>query len=372
MISQEKFLSSLTVLGHAYKDEPLLTIGALLGDYEREKSPFLRMLRLISIFQHCALFWRQQKQAAQMTLPVTRQRANAVLGGRGPMVPVTQRARSAAVSPSQTSVHSVQTAEFIRNQLVSTLEMDVVRQLCTTFQCSPNLLPNHLERRFEAVLTGYGRTKDQFLLGEKSLQYLDALATQQFRLVFRGGLAYAMVTEGLGVREVLADTSDHDWARASSSKKHRAWCYGYVFTGDAIYMADHSRQENRQGAFFHSSYLSGATVVCAGDISFLGGRLTSISNISGHYQPDDRQVALVLDYLKLKKVPLNDVLAVLYNNDIEANQQNGVMDDENLMNLSSKSPDNMFAPGPIAQGVGYAPQRNAQAWLKDPFSVVMG
>lgn len=56
-----------------------------------------------------------------------------------------------------------------------------------------------------------------------------------------------------------------------------------------------------RAAMHHSSFLSGADVMCAGTLEVIEGKLIYISNNSGHYKPniDDLQAvcnAILIDY----------------------------------------------------------------------------
>jgi hypothetical protein len=52
----------------------------------------------------------------------------------------------------------------------------------------------------------------------------------------------------------------------------------------------------------HSSILSGRPVICAGYLTIIQGKLKSLSNESGHYQPTDSALFKVIYYLKKQQV----------------------------------------------------------------------
>ncbi|MFT4552170.1 MAG: hypothetical protein ACI9S8_000795 [Chlamydiales bacterium] len=80
------------------------------------------------------------------------------------------------------------------------------------------------------------------------------------------------------------------------SKKHKMYCHGDILRG---INAPH---------FHHSSFDCGKDVCFAGGMETdENGFLTSISNESGHYLPDDRSAAFALEYLQSKGVDLSQV-----------------------------------------------------------------
>lgn len=80
------------------------------------------------------------------------------------------------------------------------------------------------------------------------------------------------------------------------SKMHKMYCHGDTSRGiDA-------------SPFHHSSFLKGKDVCFAGGIETdENGFITSISNESGHYQPDNRSAAFALEYLESKGADLSKI-----------------------------------------------------------------
>jgi len=72
----------------------------------------------------------------------------------------------------------------------------------------------------------------------------------------------------------------------------------YVMTTDgALYVGSHS-----VGEFHHSSFLAGAPVACAGEIRVRHGKLTYLSNKSGHYWPRPGHLLQCMEQLAKKGV----------------------------------------------------------------------
>ena len=71
----------------------------------------------------------------------------------------------------------------------------------------------------------------------------------------------------------------------------------YIWTGRDIVIAQH--QEN---SFHHSSFNGGGAVRCAGMIKIDRGRVTYVSNNSGHYQPDKQLLRNFVHHLQQRGV----------------------------------------------------------------------
>jgi len=75
-----------------------------------------------------------------------------------------------------------------------------------------------------------------------------------------------------------------------------------------IYARKHSLYTGPKGSFYHSSYLEGREVLCTGCLTVVNGELTYINNWSGHYQPQPKQLALVLQALQAQGIDIGKVL----------------------------------------------------------------
>ncbi len=73
-----------------------------------------------------------------------------------------------------------------------------------------------------------------------------------------------------------------------------------------IYVADENLW-NRVLNFHHSSFLAGKPVAAAGEIAFSAGRVTNISNISGHYRPSEIYTYQVLLELKSQGMDVDHI-----------------------------------------------------------------
>lgn len=194
------------------------------------------------------------------------------------------------------------------------LQKSVATELCIIFgNITINVLPRYLEERFRSIgLTKHGIQTDKDTPG---LKRIDASDRSKYQVSFNGSQAVIFeFWKKTDAKWVPIDTTSWKTKEGggndsrSQKDKHRFWCWGYVFTkNEEIYVANHAFQETDGKRFFHSSYLSGENVLCAGDISFFKGQLTSISNFSGHYQPSMEKIYHVLKFFKKNMHSLKDV-----------------------------------------------------------------
>jgi hypothetical protein len=66
------------------------------------------------------------------------------------------------------------------------------------------------------------------------------------------------------------------------------------------------------GIFNHSSFLGGGSVICAGEIIIIEGKITFINNGSGHYKPPDEALINAIDKLREQGVQLDPALVLQY------------------------------------------------------------
>lgn len=87
-------------------------------------------------------------------------------------------------------------------------------------------------------------------------------------------------------------------ADTSTTQGDKAGFAAFVMDEDQnIYIAEKERNE-----FQHSSFLSGSDVSCAGLLKIKHGKVIAISNESGHYKPDDLDLAIAITVLRNKNV----------------------------------------------------------------------
>jgi hypothetical protein len=129
----------------------------------------------------------------------------------------------------------------------------------------------------------------------RGVAYLDEAARESYRIEIRAGM---LVKDGRAFDTGAMRTvfSGHGWAIYVQSPRTRLF-----------YSASHVK-----GLFHHSSFLSGAPVLGAGEWQVHAGLPLLITAKSGHYQPEMRHFVGVLTSLRDQGVNLGAAKARLY------------------------------------------------------------
>ncbi len=155
---------------------------------------------------------------------------------------------------------------------------------------------------------------DKAMLKEDMIKYIDNAAERaQFRVAFKNGLMYkhSFVTEKVALYDTTGFSSaagngwgvfvmDHDDLYSGAHDP----------TGTAtcpISMASGNPWAKDNMGFFHSSFLSGASVFSAGEMRVENGRLTGVTQKSGHYQPGVVQLKNLFTFLRFRGVNIDKV-----------------------------------------------------------------
>lgn len=128
---------------------------------------------------------------------------------------------------------------------------------------------------------------------------------QQYRIFIKNGLFCK-----LNQKAKFGENNDFVRYSTLTMQSHNKKFYAaYVInTKGEIYLFEH-----KEGALRHSSMMAGNSVFAAGEMVIVEGKLTKISTYSGHYEPDMRNVYMVLKYLErqgvsLRLVKINDII----------------------------------------------------------------
>jgi hypothetical protein len=176
----------------------------------------------------------------------------------------------------------------------------IVSKLCEFFRVTVNVLPSKLAlSKLKGSFVEMGERED----GED--YELGKTVMEEFRLRFDGG--YVTRWKDATRSFIATHTADAD-LRFKSTSMFLPPAYncqaGYVMAmWDSIYMAEHDVKKNR----YHSQYMSGERVRCAGEMTIVQGRVASVSNLSGHYLPRAEQLLPVLWYLQQQGTRLTSV-----------------------------------------------------------------
>ncbi len=142
---------------------------------------------------------------------------------------------------------------------------------------------------------------------------LDALRREEFRLWFRGGLAYQRRwwETTIGTTPVLAESSrayNDDIIRPNGAGGSVGYG-GFVMTREReVYMARHRVVGPFSHAgVFHSWYTDGGRVMMAGTMLIRAGAILGVRSDSGHYKPMEQNMAAFLQGLAMFGVDLERI-----------------------------------------------------------------
>lgn len=190
-----------------------------------------------------------------------------------------------------------------RRAAVEQLYVTTVNELCKAIECSVNVLPQALEEMFGRVLTDHGNKVDS---QPGVARYLSRAQVERYRVVFDSGWAYMWDPSKPGKR-ALADSTAKTWEYGPYAPSTAGAMFEPGYAGFAMSMSRKLYMGNHAGGFdhnnfFHSSYLSGETVMCTGSIYIQNGQVVGLCNDSGHYQPTIEHLANVVQALSAEGV----------------------------------------------------------------------
>ncbi len=179
--------------------------------------------------------------------------------------------------------------------------------VCTTLAKRANVgistLPNWLTAAFGRDLSEHGEKLDY---ENRLAQYLSSTERAKYRIRFNGGIAQQMQwwltrTNWQNVDSARDFSVDAGWREGHS---------GYALSqGGDFYSGPHKAagKSVKGGSFFHSSYMAGDTVRCAGTWKIVNGKLLEITDASGHYLPTIKHMLGAIETLKGYGVDLSAV-----------------------------------------------------------------
>ena len=202
--------------------------------------------------------------------------------------------------------------EDIRAKAVDRLYESVCYMLASRLGCTVNVLPTKLELYFGKSMTQHGIDLD---LRKKSADYLDRVEANKFRLIFIKKKAYMLpwwddksdVTTDTTIKLELADTKHaHEGTvdKTDFTAKNESFCV--LGMSGQFFVAPHGQQQSGK-QHYHSSYLSGDSVLCAGSIAIADGVVIYLSNKSGHYQPTPTHILHFLNALAANGASHDDI-----------------------------------------------------------------
>lgn len=127
----------------------------------------------------------------------------------------------------------------------------------------------------------------------KGVAYMDKSARKSHRVFFNGGAAFFKTGEaGTGALGgvVMAPLSTAEMSTVFSGKGFGIWV---ISEKGKLYVGNHVK-----GLVHHSSFLSGANVMCGGEMWARNGKILLVTAKSGHYNPGTEHLAWALRVLE--------------------------------------------------------------------------
>jgi hypothetical protein len=188
-----------------------------------------------------------------------------------------------------------------RKDGMSKLYAQVVKLLCIELEMGVNQLPNWLEEKFTVAMTDHGYEVD---FQNRSALYYKPEDREVYRLKITNGVVYQKKwwdsKNSTSWVKMNSEFTQSTGSQHTISAKHS----GYVLSvsGD-FYSGPHKsgtlRKEDGQ---FHSSYMGGKPVLCAGEIEIVNGKIKHLNTGSGHYGPAKGYLLNVINALAIAGV----------------------------------------------------------------------
>lgn len=171
---------------------------------------------------------------------------------------------------------------------------------------TPNNLPAALESFFGREMGAHGTKLDLRL---DCAQYLSRAEVAKYRITFKNGLAYQFPWWQRSAKPGTVVRADSSRAENPAVLGRDKWGGFAMSMGRDLYLAKHHCTMNfgETGNFYHSSYLGGQPVMCAGTMLIENGVVRGIATDSGHYRPDKSHIVNVLQALRMHGVDLSRV-----------------------------------------------------------------
>jgi len=190
-----------------------------------------------------------------------------------------------------------------RQEEVRMLYIFVVSSLCDVIRVPVNLLPSWLTATFGRSMGEHGAEID---LKNKAAHYYNIEHAAKFKLEFINGLAFQEDWRKNQRTLILANSIDI----SLDNEAIAAGYSGYVIDlSGNFYTGPHKPDCKGQGQY-HSSYLGGMEVLCAGEIKIVNGRVEAINAESGHYKPTIDNLVTAVEFLDLNGIDINNVLVL--------------------------------------------------------------
>jgi hypothetical protein len=202
-----------------------------------------------------------------------------------------------------------------RRTAILSLNLTASRDLSRALRCGPGTqLSSRLVELYVTGMSEHGVQTDT----RETPEYMTAAEREAYRVIFKDGRAYHFKYEVSGdtTMELLphdtlsltgaeADDNQRNGIMFVMSMSHRLYC-GISGSGSV----SEGHYAGMKKVTYHSCFLRGMPVLCAGTIDFADGKIVRIQNDSGHYQPQDPALAKMLQHLKTIGVDIRGVTVI--------------------------------------------------------------
>ncbi|GAA3924124.1 hypothetical protein [Litoribacillus peritrichatus] len=185
-----------------------------------------------------------------------------------------------------------------RSKGVNGLFAQVVKLLSYQLETPINRLPNWLQDNFTVGMTDHGYEVDY---QKKSALYYKPKDREMYRLKITNGVVYQkqwwVSKESTTWVKMNSEFTQSTGSKNTISNKHCGYALSVV--GD-FYSGPHlSGTTYKETGQYHSSYMGGKPVLCAGEIEVVEGKIKHLNTGSGHYGPAKGYLLNVINALTL-------------------------------------------------------------------------
>lgn len=187
-----------------------------------------------------------------------------------------------------------------RREAIMKLNLFAANQLARTHNCGLGGLAMKLREVYGKGLDQYGIDLDG--AGGHDGGYMSPAKRERYRVIFRGGLAHRF-DQNLATRPNMELRLIHTPDAPGDASREGV---GFVFSlSNELFVGAFGT--GAIGPTYHSSFMAGAPVKCAGMIDIENGVIKRIRNDSGHYRPSDQSLAQMLRHLKTIGVNISKI-----------------------------------------------------------------
>lgn len=204
-----------------------------------------------------------------------------------------------------------------RRGAIMSLNMTVANELVAALNCSLNKLALTLQQIYGKTLNKHGLDIDtasnndpkyfKVFDEDKKEREKEIGKREKYRAIFKNSKLYVLQGKTVGLNPLTTKLNKWHTNR-----------YGFVMTmSNELFVGMFGGH-----AKYHSSFMSGKPIQCAGTIRVIKGRITEIENDSGHYTPRDASLAKVLRHLRNVGINIGGIEVYGHVDNILLNEQN--------------------------------------------------